>query len=146
MNTSGICELSWCTAQEKHDRMPGCSQVVLWGKKPKQRKHKKLWRLSTCISYIFPVKGSLRAFHGRRTEENKITATNICNQFQYCEKLLNLLQRTKLWPRFTFWKFFRTLFAAFHKFFPCQLFALKCKLQQKIWTLILGLVLCTVYS
>lgn len=76
-------------------------------------------------------------------EEEKETsrATRICNQFQYCEKLLNLLQWTNLWPRFTFWKFFRTLFAVFRKFFPCQLFALKCKLQQKSWTLILGLAL-----
>lgn len=130
MNTSCKCGLCQFSAQEKHDRMPETANFCI-----------ELWRLSACMSHIFSVKGSLQAFHGRRAEENKIRATHICSQFQYHNKLLYLLQWTSLWPRFTFWKFFRALFAVFHKFFLCRLFALNCKLQQKSWALILGLVL-----
>lgn len=111
-----------------------------------------LQRFSTCMSYMFSVKGSLDTFNDRRTEENKIRATYTFSLFQDCEKLLNLpqltnhfkkllnlLQTTNLWPHFTFWNFFRTLFALFHKFFLRQPFALKCKLQQEsCWTLSFG--------
>lgn len=119
MNTSVKCEFCQCSAQEKHERMPKCSQVVLWrGKKPQPNQlnthHQiknnnqnqetinfsiELQRFCTCMSYIFPVKGSL---DDRRTEENKIRATytfSPCSTMKnswidkltnYCKKLLNL--------------------------------------------------------